>query len=87
MLLDQNLPDHFWEEAIESVAEESAPVEVESTTSADKTTIPREWRYNASYLENFILGKPDDKIQTRSSLRKQEPEALVSQIEFKRING
>ncbi|XP_049378086.1 uncharacterized protein LOC125842830 [Solanum stenotomum] len=35
--------------------DESATTEVESTTLSDKANIPREWRHNASYLENFIL--------------------------------
>ncbi|KAH0755142.1 hypothetical protein KY290_025412 [Solanum tuberosum] len=144
MLLDRNLPDHFWAEVV-SIAchilnrclirpilkktpyelwrgkkpnisylhpfgckyfihnngknnldipnitlvpntDESAAMEMESTTPADKTNIPREWRHNASYPENFILGKPDDKIQTKSSLRKQASVALISQMEPKQIN-
>ena len=36
--------------------------------------------------QNFILGKPDDRIQMRSSLRKQALVALISQTEPKRIN-
>ncbi|KAH0672766.1 hypothetical protein KY284_023853 [Solanum tuberosum] len=63
----------------ETNTEELATAEVDSTTPVDKTNIPREWRNNISYLENFILGKPNDKIQTRSSLRKQASLALVSQ--------
>ncbi|KAH0650271.1 hypothetical protein KY284_030183 [Solanum tuberosum] len=70
----------------ETNTEELATAEMESTTPVDKTHIPREWRHNASYPKNFIMGKPDDKIQTRSSLRKQASLALVSQMEPKRIN-
>jgi len=66
--------------------EESTTTEVKSTTPTEKANIPREWRHNASYPENFILGKPDNKIQTRSSIRKQASLALVSQMEPKRIN-
>lgn len=36
-------------------------VEEESTTPVDKKNIPREWRHNVNYPENYILGKPDDK--------------------------
>ncbi|KAH0716587.1 hypothetical protein KY285_012618 [Solanum tuberosum] len=70
----------------ETNTEELATAEVESTTPVDKTNVPMEWRHNASYPENFILGKPDDKIHTRSSLRKQASLVLVSQMEPNRIN-
>uniref|UniRef100_A0A3Q7JV53 DUF4218 domain-containing protein n=1 Tax=Solanum lycopersicum TaxID=4081 RepID=A0A3Q7JV53_SOLLC len=52
-------------------------IQAKSTTLVDKGNIPREWRHNAYYPENFILGKPDDKIQTRSSIRKQASLDLV----------
>ena len=41
----------------------------ESTTPGYKTNISREWRHNTSYPETFFLKTPDDKIQTRSSLK------------------
>ncbi|KAH0665666.1 hypothetical protein KY285_026872 [Solanum tuberosum] len=79
---DEDIPNI----TLEPNTDESAATEIESTTPADKTNIPKEWRHNASYPENFILGKPDDKIQTRSSLRKQASVALIYQMEPKRIN-
>lgn len=61
-------------------------MEKESTTPTDKGNIPRVWRYNSKYPEIYILGKPNDKIQTRSSLRKQASIALISQMEQNRKN-
>lgn len=61
-------------------------MENKSSTLTDKTNIPREWRHNANCPKNYILGKPDDKMQTRLSLRKQPSVALISQIEPKKIN-
>ena len=70
----------------ENLIEEPSTAEAESTTPADKVNIPREWRHIVSYPENFIMKKPDDKYQTRSSLKKQASLALILQIEPKRIN-
>lgn len=52
----------------ETNTEDLATTKVESTTPVDKTNIPIEWRHHTSYPKNFILGKPDDKTQTKSSL-------------------
>ncbi|KAH0657870.1 hypothetical protein KY289_026618 [Solanum tuberosum] len=71
---------------LELNTDESAITEVESTTPADKANIPREYRHNASYPENFILGKPNEKIQIRSSLKNKASLSLVSQMEPKQIN-
>ncbi|XP_049364757.1 uncharacterized protein LOC125829593 [Solanum verrucosum] len=64
---------------LEPNTDKSATTEMESTTPVDKANIAREWRHNANYLENYILGKPNDKMQTRSSLREQASVALISQ--------
>ncbi|KAH0693503.1 hypothetical protein KY285_020600 [Solanum tuberosum] len=64
---------------LEPNTDKSATTEMESTTPVNKANIAREWRHNANYLENYILGKPNDKMQTRSSLRKQASVALISQ--------
>lgn len=64
----------------------STVVEEESTTRAYKANIAKEWRNNANYSKNYILGKPDDKMQTRSSLRKQASYGFISQMEPKRMN-
>ena len=36
---------------------------VKSTNPVDKGKIPWEWRHNATYPENFILRKPDEKLR------------------------
>lgn len=61
----------------------STIVEEESTTPVDKANIPREWIHNANYPENYILVKPDEKMQTRSSLRKEASVVIISQSEQK----
>jgi len=74
-----NTSDHI-------IIEQSTTPELELTSSAGKTGIPREWRHTANYPNDFIMGKPTDSIQTRASLRKQAFVTLISQIEPKRIN-
>jgi len=51
-----------------------------------KTSVPREWRHSASFPNDFIIGDPSDKMQTRASLKKQASVALISQIEPKRVD-
>ena len=46
----------------ENFTKEPTTVELESTNPIDKGKIPREWRHNATYPENIILGKIEKKI-------------------------
>lgn len=73
-------------QSTENLTEEIVSAEAESATPDDKVNISREWKQNASYPVNFIMEKPDDNIQTRSSLKKQTSLILISQMEPKRIN-
>jgi len=59
--------EDFSNTSTETITEEPATVEVESTTPANKVNIPRGWKHNASYPENFILGKSNDKIFTQKT--------------------
>lgn len=44
------------------------------------TKVPREWRNNTSYPENFILGELNNKIHKRFSLRKQASIASIAKM-------
>lgn len=42
-------------------------------------------KVNIGFPNEFIIGNPDDKMQTRASLRKQASIVFVSQIKTKKV--
>lgn len=44
--------------------------ESDSIDETDKINVPREWRNNDSFPNDFIIGNLNDKVETRASLRK-----------------
>lgn len=67
-------------------SQQSTHASHESTIEAKNINVLREWRHNASFPNDFIIYYPNEKMQTRASLKKQESVALISQMEPKSIN-
>lgn len=57
-----------------------------SQLSRLKFNIPREWRHDANFSNEFIIGYPNEKMKIRTFLKKQASLPLIYQIKPKRMN-
>ncbi|XP_059310153.1 uncharacterized protein LOC132061332 [Lycium ferocissimum] len=95
MLLEQGLPDRFWAEAVpppkipqtQEIEGNSVQEKVDKATSEpQQINLLGEWRSEASYPNDFILGDLKAKIQTRASHKQMTAVALISQLEPKKVD-
>lgn len=52
--------------SFKTTTQESAIPKTKLTIQEDKTSIHRESKHHASYPNYFIMGKPNDSLQTRA---------------------